>query len=389
MHYRIPVFRRLHELYGWRVACAQSSFRKYADDEGDLADFIEPFDFKLQIPMKTIQPIPLGEILQRMKPKAVIAEFSLRMTSSYGLAFRRQCLGAPLTFFWSHGYNMDRGLSSAGQRAIQSPRVFLSKMVDGHLCYSKEGYDFLARYMDESKLFIAQNTIDIEPVREVARRVGRIDQPGGPHLLTIGRILRDKNFPMLVRVFRRFRDSFPDATLTIVGDGVDAERTRRAAGDELGRSIRMIGEEYDEDRLARLFCASDLVVFSGAVGLSVNHALAYGVPVMAFERTAAGPGHHPEIEYVQDFITGYRVPEYSEDALLEGLRMFFTRYPDPIREFGESIPGYVDGHILLDHMIGGFARINDALVERGITSDAQGDHRVIHPHAADSETLDA
>lgn len=37
---------------------------------------------------------------------------------------------------------------------------------------------------------------------------------------------------------------------------------------------------------------------AGATGLSVNHALAYGLPVVAFPRGPQGPCHCPVVDYV-------------------------------------------------------------------------------------------
>jgi glycosyltransferase involved in cell wall biosynthesis len=162
-------------------------------------------------------------------------------------------------------------------------------------------------------------------------------------------------------VFLRFREDFPGATLTIVGDGPDAERTRTTAGDELGRSIIMYGEAYDETRLADLYLASDLVVFPGAVGLSVNHALAYGVPVIAFERRPHGPHHHPEIAYVVDGVTGHRVADYSDAALVGALSQFCAEHADPKADFKESIAGFVADNLTLDSLIGDFRNVDEFL----------------------------
>ena len=68
---------------------------------------------------------------------------------------------------------------------------------------------------------------------------------------------------------------------------------RRVRGSDNGRaSIRLAkscnGATFRVLRATKMcsgHClAADLVVFPRAVGLSVHHALAYGVPVMAFER---------------------------------------------------------------------------------------------------------
>ena len=52
----------------------------------------------------------------------MILEFSLCMSSSYELAAQRRFLGAPVVLFWSHGYDMGRGLATPDQRLRQWPR---------------------------------------------------------------------------------------------------------------------------------------------------------------------------------------------------------------------------------------------------------------------------
>ena len=59
-----------------------------------------------------------------------------------------------------------------------------------------------------------------------------------------------------------------------LGTGRTPNGPRAAAGGELGRSVIMIGAEYDEARLAGHYLAAGLVVFPSAVGLSFNHTLA-------------------------------------------------------------------------------------------------------------------
>lgn len=359
-HYRLPVFERLWREFGWVVVTSREPPRgthlKLVDGDHD---FIKRFDFRFPDPGNTFRcNVPLGCILRETGAKAVISEFSLRMSSTYELAARRRFLNAPITLFWSHGYDMKRGLDSTRQRLRQWPRFALARMVDGHVCYSEEGKAVLQRHLPSQRIFVARNTLDVVPLQTLAKRVVPPPPAGRPSLLTIGRITEDKDFPRLVGVFLRFRERFPDAALTIVGDGPDAERTRTAAGDQLGRSIIMIGEEYDEERLAGHYLASDLVVFPGAVGLSVNHALAYGVPVLAFKRTPQGPHHHPEIAYVVDGVTGKEIPQYSDAALLEALTGFCSEHPNPKADFRESIARFVSENLVLDSLIEDFRKVD-------------------------------
>ncbi len=365
-HYRLPVFERLYREFGWVVATSRvPPSGTHLNLVNGEYEFIRRFDFAFPDPQNAFRcNVPLGQILRETGAKAVISEFSLRMSSTYELVARRRFLGAPITLFWSHGYDMGRGLATLGRRVRQWPRFVLARMVDGHVCYSEEGKAVLERHMPSERIFVARNTLDIVSLRTLAERAVPPPLPGRPSLLSIARISQDKDFPRLVRVFLQLRERLPDAVLTIVGDGPDAERTRAAAGSELGRSIIMVGEEYEEERLAGHYLAADLVVFPGAVGLSVNHALAYGVPVMAFERTPQGPHHGPEIAYVVDGATGRRVPDFSDAGLLDALVDFFSEHANPKADYKESIARFVGEKLTLDVMIQDFRAVSAFLSER-------------------------
>ena len=362
-HTRLRLFTRLWEEFGWKVVSAQNPPKYKLQVDGDY-EFLERYDFRFPNSDNPYRcDIPLGKILRETGAKAVISEFSMRMSSTFDLVARRRLMGGPVTLFWSHGYNMDRGLGGLRRSLIQWPRSMLAALADGHVCYSEEGRDYLSRYMSSDRLFVARNTVDVTHMQAIARNTVAAIPPGRPHIMTIGRLTLDKDFPRLVRIFHRLCEDFPSAALTIIGDGVDTERTRVAAGSSLGDSIIMTGAIYEEEELAPLLLSADAVVFTGAVGLSVNHVLAYGVPVIAFDRTPTGPYHHPEIAYVVDGITGYRVPQNTDEALFTTLRDFFTRHADPKAEFRDSIEDYVAKNLTIDTYVEDFREVNNFIQE--------------------------
>jgi glycosyltransferase involved in cell wall biosynthesis len=368
-HYRLPLFTRLWEEFGWKVVAASNTPAYKQQVHGDHP-FVERFEFRFPDPNNPYRcNIPLGKILRETGAKAVISEFSMRMSSTYELVARRRLLGGPRVLFWSHGYNMDRGLGGVRRSLMQWPRTILAALADGHVCYSEEGRDFLSNYMSRGRLFVARNTIDVAPLQSLANSAEPFEAPGRPHLLIVSRLTLNKKIPRLVQIFHKLRAELPEAGLTIVGDGPDAEAIRREAGSELGRSIIMAGKIYDETILARHFASADVTVFPGAAGLSINHSLAYGVPVIAYDRTSAGPGHGPEIAYVVDDVTGMRVPAYNEDAMLRGLLDFFSRHPDPKAEYRDRIRKYVAENLSLDKMVEEFREVNEFLVGMGINSE--------------------
>ena len=122
-HYRLPIFERLYREFGWVVVTSKRPPRGTGVKLVDGAhEFIKRFDFRFPDPGNAfLCNVPLGRILRETGAKAVISEFSLRMSSSYALAARRCFLGAPITLFWSHGYDMGRGLATPGRRRRQWP----------------------------------------------------------------------------------------------------------------------------------------------------------------------------------------------------------------------------------------------------------------------------
>ncbi|MBL8660444.1 MAG: glycosyltransferase [Rhodospirillales bacterium] len=357
-HYRLAIFERLYKEFGWIVATSRAApeYKKLIHDE---FDFIRRFD--IEFPNKDNPyraKVPINEIIEKTGATAIIAEFGLRISSTYELPWLRRTKGKPIVLFWSHGFNMERGLNTPKQKLAQSPRILLSRLVDGHLCYSDEGCAFLSRFMPKERLFVAPNTLDVDSIKTFALDIEPAAAPGWPHLINVGRMTPDKDFPRLIRIFRGLRASFPDAALTIIGDGADADKVRAEAGSELGKSIHMLGAEYDEWKLAACYRSADAAVFSGAVGLSVNHALAYGVPVIAYDRTPQGPFHHPEIAYVVDGVTGVRVATYSDEAMIQSLKAFFETHRDPKADFAERIRRHVADNLSLDGMINAFGKVD-------------------------------
>jgi hypothetical protein len=123
----------------------------------------------------------------------------------------------------------------------------------------------------------------------------------------------------------------------------------------------------------RLCGSADFSVLSGAAGLGVNHALCYGVPVVAYARTEQGPHHHPEIAYVIDGKTGMQVPRYTDEAMLQALRDFLSAHPRPREAFAASISRYVADHLSLDSMIREFARVDDFISRRSLSRQKSAD----------------
>jgi glycosyltransferase involved in cell wall biosynthesis len=362
--YRMPIFRRLADELGWQIVFG----RNMPNDNlalGSDEPYLHPVDFKPWSRKGSSRyVVPTRQIIDTFKPDAIIAEGALGLTSTWDLGTRRALGGGPILLFWTIGYDPNQPRDRGNMALRQWPYVAAYAPADALVLYGRDGVAFLRRFFAHKPMFVAQNTIDVEELRRHRDQATPAPKIGRPELLTIGRLNANKNFPSLVRSFLAFRRSAPDAVLKIIGDGPDRAAGEAAAGDQLGKSVRLIGASFDEAETARHMLSADLFVMTGRIGLAINHALAYDLPVMAFERVPDGPQHGSEINYLVDGVTGFAVREAGEDGFSRKLSNVFSNGHDWKAELRPALRDYVQKNLIVDRMLDGFRAADKFVAER-------------------------
>jgi glycosyltransferase involved in cell wall biosynthesis len=96
---------------------------------------------------------------------------------------------------------------------------------DAVVCQTDAMAAELARLGGRSRnVRVLPNPVDMEAIRATAQSSPSLWDGPGPHLLAVGRLAPEKGFDLLLQAFAQVRQSYPDADLTIVGEG----RERRA-----------------------------------------------------------------------------------------------------------------------------------------------------------------
>lgn len=177
---------------------------------------------------------------------------------------------------------------------------------------------------------VIHNTVDISPLAYRPR------VPLKPNLLSVRNLERHYGVDAILRAFALVRETVPEATLTVVGDGSQADTLRRLA-DQLGIDVTFAGA-IDPERMPEIYDAADIFVNASLIDnqpLSILEAFAAGLPVVT---TAVGD--IPAM--VRDGITGWVVPEHDpvliadaiedvlsdEDRAVEVSRRAFNRLSD-------------------------------------------------------------
>lgn len=359
-HYRLPIFRSLYKEFGWELVVASNSpsetFLNLRDDKEDFIHRV-PYDFPDHRQQYRCD-VPLIDIVDVLKPRRIISEFSLQMNIWHQLPKLRAARKIDSYALWSHGWNMERGFGSAYDVGAQLARLLAFIPADLLLTYTGEGKAWVERWLPWKEVVSIGNTLDVASIASSTSQILG-ERRGTPQLLAVGRLTPDKKMHELLTAYRIICRTFPAAKLTIIGDGPERSNLEQQI-EQLGiEGATLVGALYDESDLAAHFKGADLLLIPGAAGLSVNHALAYNLPVIAFGRGKGLPNHHPEIEYVVPGVTGVLCVEPGPEALADSVvRTVVSGEVDRLRR---SIPVFVDRHLRIEKMIKSFRTV-DALL---------------------------
>ena len=207
---------------------------------------------------------------------------------------------------WGHGYSKS---DSVMRRALRRQMVSLA---DATLLYGRMEQERL-RAAGYKRTFVAPNAIDqsaiaaatVEWTADKARLRSWQKERGiedGRLVVFISRIEPDKRVDLLLDAFRIAQQQDPGMRLAIIGGGSGLESARAYAA-ELGiaSSTTFTGPIYEERDIAPWCLSAGCFAYPEAIGLSIQHAFGYGLPVVTSDCLAS---HNPEIEALEPGING-------------------------------------------------------------------------------------
>ena len=359
--YRIPVLEQLNERFDGRlVACAGDP--PGASSLGNLVRGSTPA-YK-HVPLRNrwffgerIHAQSFRNVFERHgAPAAILAEESPRSVTLPFLLRYAKSMGAGRVL-WGH-FSSNHRTFDPRRHFLDKYRLALAKRVEGCACYTEGIADLLRPFVPERNLFVARNTMDLGPMfaqREALAAEGKAAvrrrlaiPPDGPVLVYIGRLIREKGTDMLLETWARLTQETP-ATLLIIGDGPERAAMEAAVSARSLQGVRFAGPLLREEAGVYLY-ASDLMLMPGYLGLAVNHAFAFGLPVVSLRHPAGGVKFHsPEVEYVRSGETGLLCSGDSSEALAKGVREVLA---DRERYSANALT-YAQEHLTLGSMVDG------------------------------------
>ncbi len=179
------------------------------------------------------------------------------------------------------------GMLAPGQLRLHR---WVARRADGAIAVSSAARERLVRFgVPAERIAVALQSADLEPVR--ASSAGR-SSPGKQPLtvISVGRLVPDKNFALLIESFARARLSPDRVRLEIAGAGFLDLELRRLA-ERLAVPVRFHGHVAPNE-LPGLYAGADIYALVSTYepfGVSIREAAAAGLPIIC-SRTAGATG---------------------------------------------------------------------------------------------------
>jgi glycosyltransferase involved in cell wall biosynthesis len=338
-HYRVSVYNYLHRRFaahGWELKVASNAMQK----ESKLQVKFEFHELKFRFS-------EYRSLVNRLKPDAVIVHLHLKIPLFWFLIHWLKLKHIPV-ISWTKGANLDRADSRLRYQLFN----YTHKLSDALVLYSANQASYI-KPRHRHKIFAANNTVNFEDYPEVNETKEQIKAefkiPFKKVVLFVGTMGIDgerKRVRHLIEIFREL--DRPDIGLVMVGSGMTEELKAKINP----KNSRFLGQIHDPQNLqiSKIFKAADLFVVPGHVGLGVNQAFYWGLPVITEDCLQP-----PEIQHLKSGLNGFLVRD-NDLAELKGKMLYLLDNDDVRWEFSRHARAEILREASIEGMFNGFRK---------------------------------
>ena len=331
-HYRVPVYNHLNQRLmknGQKLVVATNMLQENS-----------PHTVEFELVEGLTQLSAYKSVIAKNMPATVILFLHIKDFFVWPLMYwmkRRQIK----FIYWNHGVNLQTP-NSVFKNFIYG--IFHSA-ADALLLYSENEKKFIAR-RHWSKLFVANNTINFSSFPEITQSSDQLRVkwkiPFDKVVLFVGRIEDEKRLDDLLAAAPKLADN---TGVVVVGGGLSEEQRQTIDASD---KLIYLGEIYDAVDINQIYKLADVFSIPGKVGLGLNHAFYWGLPVVTEDVL-----HSPEIVYLRAGENGYIVPEGDVDSLARRLNELVGS-DEVYRQFSDAAKREIQTNSHIDVMCDGF-----------------------------------
>ena len=309
--YRLDFFSRLQKEYG-------CNFRVYhsRSDMGNISAQTEDFDWAVDIGSISqlcwglewqagVMAIPIGQrdiLVVCGAPKTI---------STLCLLIKARILGVK-TVWWGHYW----GANTTPLRLYL--RLIFARLSHGVLFYTDS--EVLkarrTRVLRRMRISALNNGLDYQSIEPHRRKYVFTER--NKNILFIGRLTPKSELDLLINSIVLLNDEA--YMVHVIGSGQMFDAFSSAAAEfGVADNFSWYGDVTDEKKISEIANKCSLFVYPGQVGLSLIHAMAYGLPAIVHSDRLR---HMPEIAAFKDGSTGLSFKDQDARSLCRQLRHF-------------------------------------------------------------------
>jgi glycosyltransferase involved in cell wall biosynthesis len=329
VHYRESFLQQSKELLSQRnielsfIHCAPDAESLKKKDSGYLSWSQEVVPLTLNIGGTKGIWLPAPHAIAA--PDLVIVTQENKLLANYAWLLRRQ-FGGPKVAFWGHGRNFQTNAPSGMREKWK--RTWIGR-VDWWFGYTQitRGILLDVHYPDE-RISVLDNAIDNESFKTDLKSITDTEldalrqqlgvQPNVPMGLFCGSLYPDKRVDFMIKAVDKIRESVPNFSMVVIGDGSSAGEVRDAISSRPW--LHWVGVKKGRKKAAYFKLAS-VVINPGAVGLHVLDSFISGVPMA----TTADARHGPEVVYLEHGVNGINVEGGCNEYAAAVVQLFLDK----------------------------------------------------------------
>ncbi|MCB9500275.1 MAG: glycosyltransferase family 4 protein [Erysipelotrichaceae bacterium] len=219
--------------------------------------------------------------------------------------------------WWSHGSFGKQGFIGRWLRG------YIYRKSDYILVYSQQGENNLLKLgLCSSKVCVIGNAINSEDYglnKDLPKRRPKTDEI---NILYTGRLTEAKRIDVLLNALKILKEErIHNYKCVVVGAGIIEKLLNLAKDLNVSDIVEFVGGKYG-DEIVPYFQNADLYVYPSGIGLSILHALSYGLPVITTDNYRL---HFPEVELLSLGINGDVFLDGNAEDLSEKIEEWATK----------------------------------------------------------------
>ena len=198
-------------------------------------------------------------------------------------------------------------------KIMRCVRDFLYRFADGVVLQNSRNRDYFSKSI-KKKSTVIFNPVDLGEYNALALKCNEKSK----EIVSVGRIIKQKNPHMLLNAFSRLADDFPEYKLAFIGDGDLRDEIKKAAEEKgLGDRVELNGvtnQVFERIHKSELYVMSS--EYEGMPNALIE-AMCIGLPVISTKVSGA-------TDVIEDGVNGLLVDCNDEEALERAIRKMLS-----------------------------------------------------------------